>query len=109
MAGANAITNGEIIGMTMAAYGLAGNSIFQMSHKTSVLVLNQAIAFLLGKEIYSSIRKDGIVRASTHDYVYRDNSDAEINQMNFWEFVATHEICNLPKAAKPMEDGKLVF
>lgn len=84
----------------MAAFTLLGGQIFQMSHKTAVLPLNQAVAFLNQEELYASVSRTGVVYASIYDYVFRNGTDPVIAKMNFWDFVGSQEVVKLHKLKK---------
>ena len=58
-----AYTNNEVIGAPLAAFALRGNRIFEMSHDTAVLPLEQAAAFLENRPLQAAFRKDGTVTA----------------------------------------------
>jgi hypothetical protein len=92
LSAARAATNGETIGAPMAAYCARGNKIFEMSHTTVALPLEQAVSFLSGQKISASINKFGTVYATINDYVYR-SSAVEIDNLNYWEYLSSHEMC----------------
>ena len=83
-----AYTNNEVIGAPLAAFALRGNRIFEMSHDTAVLPLEQAAAFLENRPLQAAFRKDGTVTANIHDYVFRNHA---LEATNYWQFVATQE------------------
>lgn len=84
-----ASTNGETIGAPLAAFLARGNHLFQMSHETAPLLLQQALAFLNGSHLNASINKNGIIMAAVFDYVYRTTDGPSFSLMNMWVFVAT--------------------
>jgi hypothetical protein len=53
-----AYTNNEAIGAPLAAFALRGNRIFEMSHDTAVLPLEQAAAFLENRPLYATFHKE---------------------------------------------------
>ena len=91
LSGARAATNGETVGAPLASFAARGNRIFEMSHETAVLPLTQALAYLLGEPLRSSINRDGVVLASTYDYVFRTRDDETIASMTYWDFVTIME------------------
>ena len=93
LSGVRGATRGETVGAPLAALVLRGMSIFEMSHETSVLPLTQALAFLEGEEIRALVNRQGIVSATTYDYVYRSRGSSENDSMNFWNFTKTQETC----------------
>ena len=95
LSGVRASTNGETIGGPLAAFVLRGNLIFEMSHKSAVLPLTQAIAYLTCEEMYATVNRFGEVKATTHDYVFRSDQSEIVENMNFWNFIKTQEICKL--------------
>lgn len=97
LSGVRAATKGETVGAPLAALVLRGISIFEMSHKTAVLPLTQALAYLEGEEIRASINREGIVSATTYDYVYRSHNSQENDSMNLWDFIKTQETCRQGK------------
>ena len=100
LSGVRASTKGETIGAPLAALVLRGIKVFDMSHKTEILPLTQALAFLEGNDIEASINREGVVSATTYDYVYRTQDAPDIECMNFWDFVRTQEKCRV----KPSEN-----
>ena len=71
---ARASTSNVTVGAPMAAYLARGNRLFAVSHQTEPLPLSQAIHFLQGELIYTSIYANGTVSASIHNYVYRNHA-----------------------------------
>lgn len=59
LSAARSSTYGETIGATMAAHIALGNKVFDMSHETIPLPINQAIAFLQNEPLFVSINKYG--------------------------------------------------
>ena len=106
LSGARASTNGETVGAPLAAFAALGNKIFEMSHDTATLPLNQAKAYLDGKPLRASITKQGVVMATIYDYVFRTKSDPCVNSMNYWTFIATQETCKLQKSTKSNDEVK---
>jgi hypothetical protein len=92
LSAARAYTNKETIGAPLAAFALRGNRIFEMSHDTAVLPLEQAVAFLEKRPLQAAFHKDGTVTANIHDYVYRSPA---LDETNYWQFVATQESTEL--------------
>lgn len=85
-------TKGETIGAPMAAWIAIGNKVFDMSHKTIPLPINQAVAFLKREPVIASVNKFGTIFATIFDYIYRAE---EFSTMNYWTFLATQEKCKL--------------
>ena len=104
LSGARASTNGETVGAPLAAFAARNNKIFQMSHETAVIPLNQAKAFLRGQPLRASISKHGLVLATIYDYVFRTKSDPTVNGLNYWLFVATQETWQLKRSAENIEE-----
>lgn len=101
LSGARASTKGETVGAPLAAFAARNNKIFEMSHLTAMLPLNQAKAYLQDKPLRSSISKQGVVLATIYDYVFRTKCEPCVNNMNYWTFVATQETGKLqPSTAK---------
>ena len=71
---ARASTSNVTVGAPMAAYLARGNRLFAVSHQTEPLPLSQAIHFLQGVLIYTSIYANGTVSASIHNYEYRNHA-----------------------------------
>lgn len=107
LVGSKASTNGETVGAPLAAYGARDDKIFAMSHPTAPLPLLQGKAYLLGKPLRASISKEGVILATIYDYVFRTTSDLRIQNMNFWNFTGTQEICPLSKKVKEYEVGNI--
>ena len=104
LSGARASTNGETVGAPLAAFAARGNKIFEMSHETAVLPLNQAKAYLEDKPLRASISKQGIVLATVYDYVFRTKSDVFLSNMNFWTFTATQETGKINKSTQSNDE-----
>ena len=86
LSAARASTNGETVGVPLAAFVALGNNIFAMSHQTAVLPLNQMHAFLLELPMKMTLTKK--VFTVVYDYLFR-NSDFE--NLNLWDFIATQQ------------------
>lgn len=109
IASSRASTNGEAVGAPLAAACLRGIKIFDMSHKTVTLPLNQAMAFLKKEPLYASVSKNGTVHASIYHYVFR-SEEVEFRKLNYWQFLNSQEICKLPaEKSVPGEENGIVF
>lgn len=104
LSAARASTKGETIGAPMAAFVALGNRIFEMSHDTVTMPLNQALAFLKNEPLQASISKHGSLYATIFDYIYRDDTDERICVMNYWQFLTTQASCKLNVKASPQEE-----
>ncbi len=92
LSAARAATNGETIGGPLAAFCARGNNIFNMSHTTVPLLVDQAEASLAGDSISASINRHGAVHATINDYRFRSDKP-HIEDLTYWEYLASQEIC----------------
>lgn len=100
LSAANSSTKGDTIGAPLAAFAARNNNIFEMSHNTAPLPLNQAKAFLTDKPLRASFSKKGVVLATIYDYVYRTKLESRLSNMNYWMFTATQETITIKKSSK---------
>jgi len=103
LSAARGATAGETVGAPLVSFVARGNKIFAMSHKTVVLPLPQAKAYLLGEPIHASVSANGTVIATSHDYVFRNDSTED---QHMWTFVAGQETSKFESKSVQVAAGK---
>lgn len=92
--GSRAMGNSNTKGSPGAAFICLRNRLYNSSHKSTRIPLEQARAFLCGEFVSVSITTRGSIMASIYHYFYRSRSP-EIDCMNYYEFSRSQEIYEL--------------
>lgn len=98
LSGARSATNGDSVGAPLCAFAARGNKIFTMSHPTANVPLAQAIAYLNGFPITVSMTRNGVLYATIYDYIFRNDRNQAMENINFWTFVASCKTRKLNKS-----------
>jgi hypothetical protein len=77
-------TKGQVVASQMSAILLLKDKdVFEYSHDFAAVPLAQALAFLENRSIRATIGKNGVIKALTYDYAFRNTV---LETMNFWDY-----------------------